>query len=368
MIVLHIVNTIRRGGAERQLATIMASESGTKNYMATFYAGKNNYLDSHIPSGRLYHIDQRRFIGRILSIRRLISRLAPDVIFAWGALPYCVAKTATLAKKVRIINGSIRHGVFNCTKQSYLRFFVLHVSRVIVANSKAGLRANKIRRGYVLYNGIDKRFDKEIYTNQDQIKSATNKLTFISVANLVPYKDYVTVFKSLSRLRQDGKDFSYYVVGDGPMRNELETAVGLYGLRDCVTFLGVVADPENYLAKSDVFIHSSRGEGCPNAILEAMHMGLPIVATDTGGTPEILGDNAILYQYRDVDALYQALLKLTENEELRTKMGDESYSIARQRFTVRRMISDYERLICAVAENNLDAITDLSYCPGFRIA
>lgn len=368
MIVLHIVNTIRRGGAERQLATIMASESGTKNYMATFYAGQNNYLDSHIPAERSFHIGQRGVIGRILSIRRLISRLGPDVIFAWGVLPYCVAKTATSNKKVRIINGSIRHGVFNHTKQSYFRFLVLHVSRVIVSNSRAGLRANKIRRGYVIYNGIDKRFDKEIYTNNDQVKAAKNKLTFISVANLVPYKDYVTVFKSLAKLRQEGKDFRYYVVGDGPMRNLLETAVGLYGLSDCVTFLGVIADPENYLAKSDVFIHSSKGEGCPNAVLEAMYMGLPIVATDTGGTPEILGDNAILYQYRDDEALYQALSKLTANEELRTKMGDESYSIASQRFIVWRMISDYERLIRAVAENNLDAITDLSYRPGFHIA
>lgn len=356
--VIHFIPSMQRGGAERQAACIVQNCLEVEHWLVTLHCDADNYL---LDGSKLLMIGSRKFVSRLREFKSVVKDKNPDVIYAWGVLPYLLACVVSLGKRSKVINGSIRHGVFKGSFSGYLRLILLHLSKYVVANSQAGIRANKLNKGLVLYNGIDERFNRTKTKSLTEKNPRPDKLVMISVANLVPYKDYETVFKALSKLLGEGLGFSYVIIGDGSKRKTYEDMARTMGLGDHVVFLGRLANPEDHLAKSDIFIHSSKGEGCSNAILEAMYMGLPIIATNTGGTVEITGSNAILFTYQDTEALYHALSELMRDERRRRSMGEESYHLASQRFTINRMTSDYSRMIKAVAGNNMTEVADLMY-------
>lgn len=344
--VVHLVTSLKQGGAERQLSTIVNHSNTIKNTIYSFYRVESSYLKE---PGKVLVFRRKHLFGKILELRGMLRRNRPDVIFAWGALPYLLAYLAVLGRNPKIINGSIRHGVFKKSISGYFRMFLLHTGKYVVANSAAGLSANRLNRGFILYNGIDPKFDRNIWAVSDKKRKESLEISLISVANLIPYKDYLTIFKALKALKDENYNFVYRIIGEGPSREMLEADVFEKELTDNVIFLGRVSNPEEYLAQSDIFIHSSKGEGCSNAILEAMYMGLPIIASDTGGTPEIVGDNAILFRYQNVTELHDALKKVTDDENLREMMAEKSYEIASSRFSVSRMLTDYQDIIQKIA-------------------
>jgi glycosyltransferase involved in cell wall biosynthesis len=356
--VIHVVPSIQRGGAERQVACIVQNCKEIRHYLVALHYDPDNYLSD---KKNVKVISGHNLFARLAEFNAYIRSLKPDIIYTWGVLPYMLSSAVSIGRRIKVINGSIRHGIFKRSFGGYLRLIMLHCSKYVVANSMAGLIANRLGKGIVLYNGIDERFNGDNYPQDESAGNRSGKAVFISVANLVPYKDYETVFRALEKLKKEGVDFLYHIIGDGPLRKAYKKMSISMGLNENVFFHGRVADPENYLAQSDIFIHSSKGEGCSNAILEAMYMGLPVIATDIGGTAEITGSNALLFPFRDYEVLYDALSELVRNEKKRTAMGVESYRLASQRFTIDRMISDYKRIMSAIAFNRLSELSDLMY-------
>jgi glycosyltransferase involved in cell wall biosynthesis len=219
----------------------------------------------------------------------------------------------------------------------------------MVANSYAGLKANNLKRGFILYNGIDEKFlgplTDRAAKRHELVNISNEKLVFISVANFVPYKDYLTVLIALKKLKSDRVDFHYLILGDGPLRKTIEDYIIDFGLEKNVTIIGVVEDVHEYLKISDIFIHSSKGEGCSNAILEAMAAGLPIVVTDTGGTPEIIESTyGELFQYKDIENLYSKLEKVLFDRDYR-KMGENAKIAARKKYSVSTMVDNFYDII-----------------------
>ena len=152
------MNTIRRGGAERQLATIIEYSKRTINEIASFYYTRENYFNPVNNKNKVHVLDHQTFTGRYRSMQKLLWEIRPDIVYAWGTLPYNMAKLACWGTRTKVINGSVRHGVFKYSLAGLIRALSLHFSPLIVANSRAGLKANGLRRGYVLYNGVSEKF------------------------------------------------------------------------------------------------------------------------------------------------------------------------------------------------------------------
>lgn len=142
------------------------------------------------------------------------------------------------------------------------------------------------------------------------------------------------------------KDINFVVLGDGEERQELKTFAKTLGISERVTFYGFRVDARKYLQAFDVFIMPSRSEGLPYALLEAGLAGLPIVASNVGGIPEVVedGKSGILFAKEDYNALASALTKLKGNESLRHKLGASLQKEVQTKFSTQKMFEETFRL------------------------
>jgi glycosyltransferase involved in cell wall biosynthesis len=358
--VIHIITSLRRGGRERQLATIYKYTDGekAKTKIVCFNRSDDSYVDEYVMKNDILYLTKESLLGRLFELKKIIRTENPDIIWTWGGLEATFGILLSRFTHVKHINGSIRHGIVLKNKMQTWRMLMLHLSKNIVANSRAGLKANKIDRGYVMYNGLDEQF-----LNPPELSSAEvrrklgiddNVITLVSVANLVPYKDYPTVIRALSKIRKSGIRFNYIIIGDGPERPNIESLIKELDLTSEIMIPGKRTDVKDILHSANIFIHSSLGEGCSNAILEAMAAGLPVIASDTGGTAEIV-DHTVgrLFEYRNADQLLTHITELTSSHELRKDLGAAAKDKAKSFFSIERMMEDYYRILNNVKGSKL---------------
>jgi glycosyltransferase involved in cell wall biosynthesis len=184
------------------------------------------------------------------------------------------------------------------------------------------------------------------------------KLVFVVVANLIPYKGHDDLVAAFARIADRLPDWVCLCAGGGAKRAEAlaerAQAAGL-GLR--VRFLGPRDDVPDLLAAADLAILPSHEEGFPNAAIEAMAAGLPLIATRVGGIPEAVVDGltGVLVSPHEPDALAGAILRLATSPETRSAMGAAGRVRAREEFGLEKCVGRYatlyERLIAGVPLN-----------------
>lgn len=322
--ILFTTNSIRRGGKERQLfilAEQLLAAGIDVNIIALSYS-ENNYLGEYkFDNQRIHYLNQRSRINIYKSFSEYVNKFDPEFIISWDALTASYCYLLSKWHGFVFINASLRHGVRMFKTAHLTRSFLLWLSPYRISNSIAGMKANNLdpdsRRNFVLYNGVDSKFETRY--SGDELMSARKNLipdydvackVFIAVANFEPVKDYFTMLDALAkyRIRQP---FYLLVLGDGPMKKQITDKVEQLGLTEHVKLLGRVTNVSSYLRISDLFIHSSRGEGISNAILEAMFCGLPVVASDVGGVPEtVFPGSSALYPFKNSELLYRALIEI----------------------------------------------------------
>ena len=173
-------------------------------------------------------------------------------------------------------------------------------------------------------------------------------------ARLSKEKGHTVLLEAIAKLDGTARDVRFLLVGDGPLREELQRQVAAKGLADRVTFLGFRADIPAILSASDLVVLSSFTEGIPGALLEAMAAGKPIVATEVGGVGELFrhGEIGRLVQPGDPEALRQAIGELLAmGGAALQQMGANGRSVVRQHYArqelVRRMVALYDQEPCS---------------------
>jgi glycosyltransferase involved in cell wall biosynthesis len=166
---------------------------------------------------------------------------------------------------------------------------------------------------------------------------------FSTVCRLSPEKDIATMLRAFAKVHAAVPKTELWIVGDGAERGMLVSLAGQLGLADAVRFWGFRGKIQQILSCSEVFVNSSLTEGVSISILEAMSIGLPIVATDVGGTSSIVrqDENGLLVEPRNVDALANAMTRLAVNLDLCHALGERSATLVRERWSLQRMAGNY---------------------------
>jgi len=215
-----------------------------------------------------------------------------------------------------------------------------------------GFRADRIE---VIENGIDvDRF--HVSSDRPELKRRlglnTGRRYVATVARFHPVKDHRTLIQAFAKACSTIDDVDLLLVGDGPLRGELEALVRELAIEARVRFLGVRHDISDILAAADVFAMSSLSEAASITLLEAMACGTPVVVTGVGGNPEIVRDgvDGLLTPRGDAPAMAAALGRLLGDEATRATMGRRAAERIRESYRIETTMERYARLYQDLAQ------------------
>jgi glycosyltransferase involved in cell wall biosynthesis len=284
-----------------------------------------------------------------LELFRLLRRARPAILHAHSSKAGVLGRLAAFAARVPIRIFTVHGWAFNAHQGLASAFYrwadrvVARITTVTVCVSEqdriAGIAAETCRaeRTIVIRSGVE-------------VKAAPAALAggktpkVVSVGRLQAPKDFGTLARALAKLKAGS--FQAVLVGDGPDRPALENELRRLGLSNVVELAGERDDVPELLAGADVFVLSSRSEGLPLSILEAMAVGLPVVASAVGGVPELVvdGTTGLLVRPGDPGELAEALAHVLADAGLRRRLGCAGHERARSLFDLAALRGAYVEL------------------------
>jgi glycosyltransferase involved in cell wall biosynthesis len=364
--ILYPVNALGIAGAEQQLLALVQGldKSRFRPIVAPLYSGWvgedafHEVSDVEIVS---LHRKGKYDPSPLVKLTALLKSRQVDIVQPFltpatffGLLPALVVRTpikiVTERCGVRLTRG-IGNQIYRFLEDRLTRY-----ADIAVANSEAG-REDLIRRGipfsktHVVYNGLN---PERLVPDPVHVAEIRARLGVPEdgaavgiLATLTPAKDHATFLRAAGSLSRRHPEMRFAIIGDGPLRPELERLTATLGLADRVMFCGFQTQVADFLAACDLLVSSSRdNEGTSNSILEAMALNIPVVATDVGGTRELVQDRSTGYLVAAGDhaaiaaAIEAALIHPEEARMIATRARE----MIDTRFSLKSMVSQYERL------------------------
>lgn len=363
MEIVHVVENLDRGGLERTVVDLIASQRDAGHECRVICLFKLGLLARELlASGvRVDACGKRPGLDlRALRRARALIRQSPDaVIHTHNAMAHYYAVLASLGLPVKCrIN--TRHGMGGRTRsgrQEWLYRQSLRGTDYAVAVCEAARQrfaADGMRPRRALLsvpNGIrlDRFRPADDVARQSLVAELglpTGSRIIGTVGRLQPVKDHALLLRAFAKVRVQVPEAALVIVGDGPLRAALEAQAEQAGLSDAVRFMGDRHDVPRLLTGMEVFALTSTSEGYSVALLEACASSLPIVATDVGGNREIVrhGINGRLVPSGDTAAIATALIALLRGGEQAAAMGRAGYAWAQAEASFRTMAERYHGL------------------------
>jgi glycosyltransferase involved in cell wall biosynthesis len=336
-----VIGQLTAGGAEGQLLMLCRGLRGTD--IAPFVYCLSRHTGPYRTQLEACGVPVRVLDGgraaRALKLRRWLENDRIDLVHAWLFIADAYAWVAT-ARTGRPLLTSAR----NCKRQGHvlgvLTRFAFMASRAIVVNSRGvaayiarnyGVPPERIR---VIYNAIDtERFHPHKGAGCDAIGR------IVAVGRLVEQKNHAMFLEAAARIAREVA-VSFVIVGDGPLRESLERQARALGIDQRVRFAGERHDVESILRGAGLLWLTSRWEGMPNVVLEAMASGVPAIATDVGGARELIrsGVDGFVVPDQDIDAFIQRSRELLQDKTRRQQFGEAARAHAEE-FSPARMVA-----------------------------
>jgi glycosyltransferase involved in cell wall biosynthesis len=286
----------------------------------------------------------------IARLARLFRAWRPDVVHTHDDRPLVYAVPAARLARVPCVIHT-RHGrnFANTARQNVLARWASRLPDCIVCVSDDSTRVAveqgvPAKRIVTLHNGID--------LDRFPFRGPQPNGPVVTVARLSPEKGIDTLLLAAALVAEQEPGFRLEIAGDGPCRTGLEASLTTLRLGGAVRLLGNVRDVPGLLQRARMFVLPSLSEGVPLTLLEAMATGLPVVATQVGGNPEVIADTAtgVLVPAGNPPALAAAMRGLWCDAAACVRLGAAGRKRVEQLFDVRRMVAAYEALYRDIAK------------------
>jgi len=205
---------------------------------------------------------------------------------------------------------------------------------------KAGIPEYKLE---IVENGISDSFLDAVTSHRNK---KAHSLVVGTIARLSRQKGIEYLLYAAKRVIEQFSDIAFIIAGKGPLASQLKELSIELGISDKVKFLGFKNNIPELLSVIDIFVLPSLWEGMPNVVLEAMAAGKPVIATDTGGSKDIIRSNVngVLVEPENSEALAEAILKLLGDPAQRQRLGQSARETVKKRFSIDKTISKTEQV------------------------
>jgi sugar transferase (PEP-CTERM/EpsH1 system associated) len=372
--ILHVVHSLEVGGLENGLVNLLNCLDPKRFEQTVCCLTSAGKFAERIKTPNVEIIEFKMPAGQfrfpLLRLAKLFHRLSPNIVHTRGWPTIDAVFAARCAGVSHLVHGE--HGrehsdvEGNNWKRNQIRRLVGHlVDRYVIVCDFFRLWLNemcRVKNERIIYipNGVDTEKFRPADDNSalEAVPSEARKtlrsrlglppgsVLVGTVGRLDPVKDFPTLMKGFRRISASFSGAKLVIVGDGPVRSSLFRLGEELGLDASLIWLGERSDIPELLRCFDIFIQTSVFEGMSNTILEAMASSLPIIATDTGGNPEIVsdGENGILVPVGGVRELSVALQKYLSDPVLRNKHGTSSRARALNCFDLPLMAARYAEM------------------------
>lgn len=350
--VLHVVIGLQVGGLERVVIDLINNYS-LDIQSAVVCLEEGGELETSC-SVEVYALHKQPgfSVTTVKKLYALLKELKIDLIHTHNPAPHFYGALAGFLAGIPVINTKHGRNYLNClteVRKIWLnRFSTLLSGKIVAVSQNAAsvcLDVEKISPSKVLVilNGINTNVFCPVESHRDTDRVPVN---IGIVSRLSAEKDHQTLLEACKLLVAEHANFHLDIIGDGPLRGNLEQLVRNLELDAYVSLLGMKHDIPTLLRELDIFALSSTTEGISLTLLEAMASGLPIVATDVGGNPEVVvdGTTGFIVPPQNPEALAQKLSLLINDRLLRKRMGEAGRIRVIDKFDIRRTARNYESL------------------------
>lgn len=359
MKILCLACSLDAGGAERVLTNLCNAWSARGDdvtLIPTFSQGGRPFYDIAESVEVIYLADvvgakkknPATYARRVIALRRLITDRAPDVIisFMYNVNVAAILTTAFLRIPLIICERSdpgsrSPYGFWEiCAKLTY-RFADMFTVQTASLAEKVPRLYPGLAKVRVVPNPLSNDFLIPVH------RAEGRRMRLVSVGRLVPEKQVERMIRAFSDLSSKFDNWDLHIFGDGPERPMLESEIARTGLQHRVFLRGRTKTPWQVMSQADAFMMTSRHEGFPNALLEAMATGLPCAVFDCPSGPREItrnGEDALLIPLNDHAGLVSALARLMGDRQLRESLGKQARNSVCSRFSTQEVVRQWDLL------------------------
>ena len=383
--ILRIIGRLNVGGPAIHVVNLTAGLDSSR-YRSLLVAGSENEAEGSMLDFAFSHGVPPVVIPEIVTAFRfglrdlkalwklyfMMRRERPHIVHTHtakaGFLGRIAARLAGVPVIVHTFHGHVLHGYYGAVTNKLLRWlerWLAWMSDRLVTVSEQ-VKSELVGYGIAPADKITVvplGFDLRPFLNCSDLRGEFRRAMALSdqhkligiVGRIFPIKNHALFLESAARIAAQDSTARFLVVGDGILRTSLEIQASQLGISERVLFTGWRRDLPRICADLDVLVVSSDNEGTPVSAIEAMAAGCPVVATRVGGLPDLINHKktGLLVPPRDADALTSAVLELLNNSEFAREIGRNAQEAVRQRFTVRRLISDIDQLYSHLLEEKV---------------
>ncbi len=357
MKIVFYLGSMNKGGAERVVSNItdFLAKKNHDTYIITTSAGESMYvLNSNVTHLKLDHKGEKingrikRNKIRIERLNKYLEQIAPDVIISF--LPEPTFKLMHLRDKIKapiIISDrndpkiEYRNPVYYYNMKKYYK---KADGFVFQTEEAKGYFSKEIRKkSIVISNPINSKFVNVKGRNHEIVEK-----TIITVGRLTEQKNQKLLIEAFKDVQKKYPEYSVKIFGDGHLRESLNKTIEKNGLKGSVFLMGETENIIDELQKAYMFVMTSNYEGMPNALMEAMAVGVPVISTNCPcGGPKCLinnNENGILVHVNKKKELTNSMIKLIQNPDFANNMGENARKIV-NRVNPEKIFDDWENYI-----------------------
>jgi glycosyltransferase involved in cell wall biosynthesis len=362
MRILHVVESLDRGGLERVVVNLALAQQSAGDEVAVACIFREGALAAELSAAGVRVTSAHKSAGLDLRVIRHLQReraaLHADVLHTHNAVANYYGVLGALGSRARVVN--TRHGMGSTSatalKERLFRWSLVRTAAVAAVSEHA--RAHFVASGIVpqrLAHTVRNGIQVNAFTPAAAATRAAARArlglpdgAYVvgTVGRLNWAKDHALLVDAFARLRGIGPGARLVLVGEGELRRDLEARILRAGLSEAVLLTGDRSDVAALLPAFDVFAMTSATEGYSIALLEAAAAGLPVVASDVGGNREIVqhGVTGIVVASRTPDAFARAMAELAAAPEHRERMGLRARAWVERHGSVAGMLDEYRAL------------------------